>query len=189
MGYRGGQLVDLAPSLEAGIDRFGRRTTAKVGEELRRRVRRHTPIAKPGSAAVRASYRNSGEWIRDRGGRRPGTLLESWRVGDVDVRTLGGGKTFTIPVFTLDRIAPFVEWETMPHLILPRHAKRLRFPTAGGMVFALLVHHPGTRGAHMMSRALLEVSVSWQVIAEREWQLEARQVWRLGRPTPAARAA
>lgn len=189
MGYRGGMLVDLAAPLEAGVERFGRRTAEKVGDELRQRVRRHTPFAKPGTPEIRASYRSSGDWVRARGGRRPGHLHDSWRVGDIDVRIGAGGKVYSIPVYTLDPVGPHVEWDTMPHLIVPKRARFLTIPTVLGMRFARIVHHPGTRGAHMMAKALLEVSVSWQVVARREWNTESAQVWRLARPTPARRAA
>lgn len=181
MAYRGGQLVDLAPPLEQGVRRFARRTTGKVGEELRKRVRRHTPIASPGTPEIRASYESSAMWIRARGGRRPGTLYESWEVGEVTVSEGAGGEVFTVPVLTHDPVAPHVEWDTMPHLIFPRGGGVLTIPTRFGMVFAKMVMHPGTRGSHMMATGLAEIGVEWQRVAEREWRQESRDLWRLAR--------
>ena len=176
MGYVGGRLEDLAPALDRGVERFARRTTEKVGEELRRRVRRHTPVAKE-TAAIRNSYGSMGAWIRARGGRVPGTLKESWQVGEVEV--LAGGTRMRVPVYTLDPVAPHVEWDTMPHLIAPRKPGGvLTIPTRRGMVFATLVHHPGTRGVHMMATAIAEVALEWRRIAEREWRAETRGFFR-----------
>jgi hypothetical protein len=175
MGYRGGLLADFAPALDRGIDRFARRTTEKVGEELRKRVRRHTPVAKAG-VAERASYGSSAAWVTARG-RLPGTLKESWQVGEVEV--LAGGVRLRVPVYTMDPVAPHVEWDTMPHLIAPKKPGGvLTVPTKGGMVFARLVHHPGTRGQHMMATAIAEVAIEWQRIADREWNREARGFFR-----------
>jgi hypothetical protein len=179
MAYRGDELTDLVAPLDRGIRRFARRATAKVGDELHHRVRRHTPVSKPGAPAVVASYGASGEWIRARGGRMPGTLKESWEVGEVTVVVEGSaGLRYTIPVFTLDPVAPDVEWDTMPHLILPkRPGGRLTIPTPQGMVYARAVHHPGTRGAHMMATALAEVAASWERVTRDEWAAEARRIW------------
>jgi hypothetical protein len=179
MGYRGEALVDLVPPLDRGLRRFGRRAAKKVGDDLHQRVRRHTPVAKPGAAAIMASYGGSGAWIRARGGRVPGTLKESWQVGDAEVELTGSaGLRYRVPVFTFDPVAPHVEWDTMPHLILPRKPGGvLTIPTVGGMVFATLVHHPGTRGAHMMATALAEVAASWEATVREEWATEARRVW------------
>lgn len=177
MGYRGGELADLAGPLERGVRGFARRTTEKVGEDLRKRVRRHTPVAKM-DASIRASYDSMGHWISARAGRVPGTLKESWQVGEVEVVVEGSGERFRIPVYTLDQVAPYVEWETRPHLIVPRKPGGvLTIPTRTGMVFATLVHHPGTRGAHMMATAIQEVAIEWQRIADREWRAEVRGFW------------
>lgn len=177
MGYRGGLLADLAPSLDRGIDRFASRTVEKVGEELRTRVRRRTPVAKM-HAAERASYGSSAAWIAARG-RVPGTLKESWKVGEVEVYFSASGERRRVSVYSLDPIAPHVEWDTMPHLIAPKKPGGvLTIPTKGGMAFATLVHHPGTRGVHMMATALAEVALEWRRIAEREWSREARGFFR-----------
>lgn len=45
----------------------------------------------------------------------------------------------------------YVEFGTMPHLILPINAQALRFETPGrGIVFSKIVHHPGTRAQPFM---------------------------------------
>lgn len=176
MGYRGGLLTDLAPPLDRGVRRFGRKVSEKVGDDLLKRVRRHTPIAKPGAAEIAASYGSSGAWLRARGGRAPGTLWQSWHVGDVAIEFEGA--RFRVPVLTHDPVAPHVEWDTLPHLIVPRKPGGvLTIPTVGGMVFARLVHHPGTRGVHMMATALAEIAASWQRTAHEEWASEARRIW------------
>lgn len=44
---------------------------------------------------------------------------------------------------------------TPPHLIRPRRRKALRFiDRTGRVVFAKVVHHPGTQGTRFLSRAL-----------------------------------
>lgn len=177
MGYRGGELADLARPLERGIGRYAHRTTEKVGEQLRTRVRRHTPFSKPGAAEIVASYKDSGAWRRARGGRRPGTLHDSWQVGEVTVRSAGSGRTYTVPVFTMDPVAPHVEWNTMPHLIAAKPGKVLTIPTRAGMAYATFVHHPGTTGQHMMATALQEIAVMWRETARREWAFEVRRMW------------
>lgn len=44
-----------------------------------------------------------------------------------------------------------------PHIIRPRRAKALRFVVGGRVVYAKVVHHPGTRGTRFLDRALREV--------------------------------
>lgn len=179
MPYRGGQLADLAPPIDAGVRRLADRATPKVGEELRKQVRRHTPFAKPGAPAVRGSFRSTADWIRARGGRRPGTLHDSWKVGEV--RITYNGTRRVVEVYTLDPVAPHVEWDTVPHLIVAKNAKALTIPTAQGIVFAKVVQHPGTTGVHMMARSLQLLVTSWGPIVEREWSDEARVIWREAR--------
>lgn len=49
-------------------------------------------------------------------------------------------------VFNATEYAEAVHNGTGPHIIKPRHAKALRFEGAGGGIeFATVVHHPGTR--------------------------------------------
>ena len=49
--------------------------------------------------------------------------------------------------------APYVEFGTRPHIILPRRAKVLRFEVRGQVVYARYVHHPGTKPQYFMRRA------------------------------------
>jgi hypothetical protein len=47
------------------------------------------------------------------------------------------------------------EFDTRPHLIVPRRAKVLRFVASdGAVVFTRRVRHPGTRGSHAGRRSL-----------------------------------
>lgn len=157
-----GNLADLfrpEPMIEAA-----RRTTDRVGADLQERVAHHTPIAKPPAASVAA------EWEQARK-RPPGTMRESWQIGEVTVTS--DGARLTIPVFTEDPVAPYVEWDTQPHLIVPKNQIRgiLRYwDTSGNIVFAQVVHHPGTKGVHMMATALVEVAASWLTIGAEEME-------------------
>lgn len=49
--------------------------------------------------------------------------------------------------------AGYVEFGTAPHEIRPRSAKALRFTIGSQVVFARVVHHPGTRAAHYVAGA------------------------------------
>lgn len=179
MPYRGGLLVDLAEPLDAGVHRFGRKATKEVGADLHKRVRRHTPVAAPGTSAIVASYPSSGAWIKARGGRRPGHLLESWETTEV-VQMGGETRTyFRVSERTFDPIAPHVEYPTVPHKIRPRNPRgALTIPTTGGMILRGEVNHPGTQGSFMMAKALGEVAATWRGTVAAEWAKEARTVWR-----------
>lgn len=51
--------------------------------------------------------------------------------------------------------AGYLEKGTRPHLILPRRGQFLRFTgKSGAIVFARVVHHPGTKPYRIMERAL-----------------------------------
>lgn len=47
---------------------------------------------------------------------------------------------------------------TRPHTIRPRNAQALRFRVGNRVVFARVVHHPGTRPRPFLDRALREVA-------------------------------
>lgn len=149
------------------MQRAARRTTDRVGQQLKDRVVEHTPVAKSPPGAER-------EWLAARK-RAPGHLRDSWKVGKRTVIVFG--ERFSIDVYTRDPIAPYVEWPTMPHLIIPRRPGGwLRFWNQhGGIVFARLVHHPGTKGSYMMTTALAEVAVQWQDIGDEEMAVWARE--------------
>lgn len=56
--------------------------------------------------------------------------------------------------------APMVNDGTRPHIIRPKRAKALRFNVGGKVVFARVVHHPGTRARPFLDRALADVARS-----------------------------
>lgn len=47
---------------------------------------------------------------------------------------------------------------TRPHIIRPKNKQVLRFRVGGQVVFAKVVHHPGTRAQPFLDRALREVA-------------------------------
>lgn len=149
------------------LARCERRIIERVGEDLQARVKHHTPIAKPPPGA-------EAEWLAARK-RLPGHLRDSWKVGEVEV--VIEGELLRISVYTLDPVAPHVEWNTAPHLIVPKNPDGvLRYwDKRGGKVFARVVHHPGTRGVHMMATSLVEVAESWKRIAREELRQWARE--------------
>lgn len=66
----------------------------------------------------------------------------------------------TYQVSTNVEYAPYVENGTRPHIIRPRRAKALAFRVGGRLVFAQVVHHPGTKAQPFLSRAVREVGVA-----------------------------
>ncbi len=64
--------------------------------------------------------------------------------------------------------APFVEWDTVPHVIEPRDVRALHFNSRQGEVFAARVRHPGTQGVHFMSGAANRVQARINHIGEEE---------------------
>ncbi len=78
--------------------------------------------------------------------RRSGRLLRSLRIsGRLGRREIimGGAEA---------PYAPYVEYGTRPHIIRPRNASVLRFIVEGEIIYAKVVHHPGTRPAEIMGR-------------------------------------
>lgn len=71
-------------------------------------------------------------------------------------------RTWTFrPQVTIDvnvDYAGFVNDGTRPHVIRPKNAQVLRFVVGGQVVFARVVHHPGTRAQPFMDRAVREVT-------------------------------
>lgn len=55
----------------------------------------------------------------------------------------------------------FEEGGTKPHIIRARNARVLKFPGTNGfggkMIYTALVHHPGTKGRHVLRNALRTV--------------------------------
>lgn len=149
------------------FERMCRRATKRMGDELHDRTVRHTPVAKPPPG-------HEAEWLESRK-RAPETLKKSWRVGEVTV--LDQGRRMTIDVYTTDRIAPFVEWPTMPHIIVPkRPGGWLRFwDKLGNTIYARIVHHTGTKGSFMLTTAAAETQALWDEIGGEELDKWARE--------------
>jgi hypothetical protein len=149
------------------LDLTAYRIVERVGDDLNQRVRRHTPVATPPPGAA-------AEWLAARH-RRPGHARDSWKVGEVTV--ILGGERYSIDVYTLDPVMPHIEWDTQPHLIVPKDPNGvLRYwNRVGDRVFAKVVHHPGTRGKHMMATSLVEVAASWQRIGHEELRRWSRE--------------
>jgi hypothetical protein len=66
--------------------------------------------------------------------------------------------------------APFVDTGTRPHIIRPRRARMLRFPTPGGgpgFVLAREVHHPGFGGHFFIERTARRVEPKLHRLAAR----------------------
>lgn len=166
MGYTGGSLIDAFPDF---IGEASDRIAERVGDELKEEVSYRTPVAEIPLAylADRKAGGRSG-WIKDRKGRQPGTLKESWIVTPVEHR----GELVTVSVETEDPVALFVEHDTRPHLIRAKHLTPkgnpgyLRFPQGAQFIFRHQVQHPGTSGVHMMRDSLAELEVRWPQIAE-----------------------
>lgn len=56
--------------------------------------------------------------------------------------------------------AGYVHDGTRPHTIRPRQAQALRFVVGGRVVYARVVHHPGTRARPFLDRALQQIAAS-----------------------------
>lgn len=73
-------------------------------------------------------------------------------------------RSFTLrPRFTVGSnvsYAAYVNDGTRPHIIRPRNAQALRFMVGGRVVYARVVHHPGTRARPFLDRALREAAAS-----------------------------
>jgi hypothetical protein len=174
MGYRA----------DGKLEHFGRpelmvaaaiRTVDRVDDRMLELTKEHTPIAKPPPGL---SAEDFAWWLRSRHGRAPGSLRESWRVGEIEV--IDGGKLVRKDVYTNDPIAPYVEYPTLPHIIIPRRPGGLLhfFNEHGGSVYAVIVHHTGTKGSFMLTTAQAEIAVSWQEIGAEEMRRWARDAAR-----------
>lgn len=86
--------------------------------------------------------------------------------GKVSYSSLFGFRPKATIVFTVDYAAA-VNDGTRPHIIRPRNASVLRFVVGGRVVYARVVHHPGTRANPFLDRALREVvgGSRWQIVA------------------------
>ena len=119
----------------------GRAMAEKGADRLQEATQTRTPISTSMSGGLPRS-------------RPPGTLRDSIQRGPVRKHTSSLGRGWQARVFTEDEIAPYVEWDTRAHEIRPRPpGKALRFYAGGQVRYASVVHHPGTTGQHMFSRA------------------------------------
>lgn len=141
------------------LDGLERRLADRVGDRLLELVTDLTPM--------------SDDPFREFPGRVPGTLKRSWEKGEVELYADGRVR---VTVETFDPVAPHVEWDTSPHLIRARRAAALRFYSPlGEVVFAKVVHHPGTTGQHMMARALDRLQADLPAIMREELAAWARR--------------
>lgn len=117
----------------AALNRQFRSTGRSEGEAAARQVVNRAKILAPvDTGRLRASIRVER--------RRTLALRQIWTVGsDVEY-------------------APMVHDGTRPHIIRPRRAQALRFRVGGRVVYARVVHHPGTRARPFLDRALREVA-------------------------------
>lgn len=149
---------------EEPLIRTARRIVDRCADRLLALTRELTPVADPDGAPT-------GEWLLARG-REPGSLRRSWERTTV----IGDAEGFRAEVLTRDPVAPFVEYPTSPHVIRPRKPDGwLRFWVNGRLVFAKVVHHPGTRGSFMLHRAAAELRGEFAGIAREElarWKRE-----------------
>lgn len=88
-------------------------------------------------------------------GVRSGLLLST--IGREPMRqgALGPYRDVTAGKHGLTNYLGYHHDPTSPHIIRPNRRKRLRFvDRTGRVVFARVVHHPGTRGTYFLTRAL-----------------------------------
>lgn len=64
--------------------------------------------------------------------------------------------------------------EELAHDVVGKAA--LRFVEGGHVIYARVVHHPGTRGAHMMAKAIADLEAEYPRIAGDEWQRTADEI-------------
>lgn len=165
MTYRASGSLSGLVDVEADLEETSRALALRMSHEIYDRVRRYTPVA------VRPPDVSASTFRKERGGRRPGTLKDSWEIGHL----AHIGDVSWIEVYTEDPIAPYVEYDTKPHRIRAKRAEFLRFRSSktGEVIYAREVLHPGTTGVHMMARACAEVSAE----ADRLMAGIVRGVW------------
>lgn len=52
----------------------------------------------------------------------------------------------------------------------------LRWEEGGHVIYARVVHHPGTRGAHMLSKAVADLEAEYDRIANEEWERTSDEI-------------
>lgn len=170
MGYVGPSIAEALPG-DDDLVILAHQIVDAVGDDLKDRVERKTPVAK----LPPAYHGDLAAYIGDRGGRVPGTLKGSWVKGPVKPRA---NLRFEIEVFTEDEVAPYVEDDTVAHPIRARKARTLRYPQGLTFRYRKSVKHPGTTGVGMMANSLVEVELAWQPVAQEEVQKWAADLFR-----------
>jgi hypothetical protein len=126
---------------------------------------------------------------RHREGRPRGTLRDSLeRVPGLREGTRRGFSTLTGTVRFTDPVASLVEDDTPPHTIRAKDGGMLHFQTRygyttatgdfrppGSWVTVEEIQHPGTKGAHMLSRGALATEMTID-----RWAIPALTRWRNG---------
>lgn len=133
------------------------------GARLTELTKQNTPIG-PAPSAMESAVR--------RAKRKPGDLRRSFEQKAVVALP---GNRYQSGVETHDPIAPFVEWPTRPHEILPRRrGGLLAFVKDGHWVYTKRVWHPGTTGQAMVriSAAKVEAELREGLLEPelREWK-------------------
>lgn len=118
-----------ANAFRSTVNRFADRNARATAKEVERLAKRYAPVE---TGRLRASIRTERKWTL----RGPGYTVGS----------------------PLD-YAWYVEDGTRPHDIRPKQAAALRFTVGGRVVFAKLVHHPGTKPVKFLARATREAAI------------------------------
>ena len=140
-----------------------------VGESIKEDAAERTPTAEMPLAYFFEG--GSVRWIRDRKGRRPGTLKAKWEVGEPELSAEGA----EVEIRNTDPIAIYVEEDTSPHLIVAKRARFLRFPMGTTFMYRRAVNHPGTQGQHMLRDAMAAGEADWRRIADEVIDAEMRR--------------
>ena len=94
-----------------------------------------------------------------------------WRTGRLAQSIVKQVEKLEASVGPLVSYAWFVECGTAPHEIRPIRAQILAFSGAGGkLVFAPLVHHPGTKANPFMHRTLEQIKGKAPAIFDEVWK-------------------
>lgn len=116
--------------MQAEINRFASADAERVARQVAVRARRLVPVDT-------GKTRNSIKVVKE----------TSWR-----------GPTWRVVVES--PVGEYLENGTKPHIIRPRRAQVLRFTVGGRVVYAKIVHHPGTKATHFLSNAVRQVGIS-----------------------------
>lgn len=115
------EVADLVQGLEAADDLIGRNVREALdngADMVAARAKSHHDFTDR-SKVLKESIQSDG-------------VSGSWASGDLTAAVSAGAP----------HAAP-IEFGSRPHVIRPRHKKRLRWPVEGGFQFATEVHHPG----------------------------------------------